>query len=490
MATKESRQTPLSRGTVKPALGASIRRLRRRKGLSQVKLAQRLEISPSYLNLIEGGRRNVTVPLLFGLSQHLGVGLAELAPGDEGQLAADLIELFADDLFEDHDLTTSDVRDLVGAAPAAGRAMLTLYDAYRKTRQDLASLVDGDPNGNGAGNEVPAARLPAEQVSDFIQAERNHFPSLEDAAERVARDIRLSDTDAMQGMTTFLANAFGVRVATLQPGDGRAIARHFDRKAMVLEISESLPPASRQFQLAHQIGLLAAKPEIDGILEQADLSGDDTLALTRIALANYFAATLLMPYEDFLMSARRLRYDIDLLAHRFGSSFEQVCHRLTTLRRDGASGVPFHMLRTDIAGNISKRLSLSGIHIPRHGAACPRWNVYAAFLRPGAINVQLSRMPDGRTYFCIARAIEKAVGGYHAQHTYHSICLGCEIGYARELVYADGIDLEDTSLAVPIGASCRICERMDCRQRAFPPVAHRLNFDENTRGLSAYVSAD
>ncbi len=469
-------------------VGGSVRRLRRRKGVSQAKLAQQLDISPSYLNLIESGKRNITVPLLFKLSQSLDVGLEELAAGDDGQVAADLIEVFSDDLFKDHDLTTSDVRDLVGASPSTGRAVIALYDAYRRSRHDLASVVDGDYDGVDSQGALPVTHQPTEQVSDFIQAERNHFPTLEDAAERVAADIGVGSTERIQGFVAFLSNAFGVRV-TAPPAD-QEVARRFDSTAQVLEVSESLPTASRRFQMAHQIGLLAAKSEIDAIVDRADLSGQEARSLARIALANYFAASLIMPYTPFLEDAVRLRYDIDLLGARYGCSFEQVCHRFTTLRRESATGVPFHMLRTDIAGNISKRLSLSGIHIPRHGAACPRWNIYSAFLRPGAINTQLSKMPDGRVYFCIARAYEKSVGGYHAQHTYYSIGLGCEVSHARDLVYADGIELDDLRRSVPIGASCRICERLDCRQRAFPPVSRRLRIDENRRGHSAYVNAE
>jgi hypothetical protein len=196
-----------------------------------------------------------------------------------------------------------------------------------------------------------------------------------------------------------------------------------------------------------------------------------------------------MPYRAFHKAAKSLRYDVELLQHRFGVSFEQACHRVTNLQRPGQRGVPFHFLRSDIAGNISKRFSLSGIHIPRHGGACPRWNVHAAFLQPGAINIQISQMPDGATFFCISRTVLNAAGGYGEPRSYQSIGLGCEIGQASKLVYADGIDLDRPKRTIPIGVSCRICPRMDCGQRAFPPVAHALETDINTRGVSAYVTA-
>jgi predicted transcriptional regulator len=199
-----------------------------------------------------------------------------------------------------------------------------------------------------------------------------------------------------------------------------------------------------------------------------------------------------MPYGRFLAAARATRYDIDILQHRFGVSFEQVCHRLTTLRRTGDEGVPFHLIRVDIAGNISKRFSASGIHIARFGAACPRWNVYDAFATPGMLRVQVSRMPEGQTFFCVARTIQPAGritrrGGLPHRAGQLSIGLGCPVQHARELVYSDGLNLDDPEIVTPIGVSCRTCPRDDCSDRAMPSLNQRLDIDENRRGLSTYM---
>jgi predicted transcriptional regulator len=225
---------------------------------------------------------------------------------------------------------------------------------------------------------------------------------------------------------------------------------------------------------------------LDRLVRDEQLTTPESRALARVALANYFAAALLMPYQPFLEAARAERYDIELLAHRFGASFEQVCHRLTTLRRPGAEGVPLHFLRIDIAGNISKRFSGSGIRFARFSGACPRWNVHAAFMTPGMIRVQISRMPDGDVYFCIARTIRSDRGGYNQPHTVQAIGLGCDMRHARALVYSDGVDLDDPNAAVPVGVTCRICEHLDCEQRAFPALTHPLRIDENVRGVSFF----
>ena len=237
--------------------------------------------------------------------------------------------------------------------------------------------------------------------------------------------------------------------------------------------------------IAQQIGLLVGSDAIDRQLEASGASDSNSLALGRTVLANYFASALLMPYDLFWETAEKCRYDIDILCNRFDTSFEQVCHRLTTLQKDKKKGIPFHFMRVDIAGNVSKRFSISGLKIPRYSVACPRWNIYTAFLNPGKIKIQLSKMLDGATFVCIARTISKRIGDYSSPETFFSIGIGFDIKYAERCIYSDGLDFNKP---IPTGLSCRTCERENCRQRAFPPIHRAINFDENIRGLSGYIS--
>ena len=246
--------------------------------------------------------------------------------------------------------------------------------------------------------------------------------------------------------------------------------------------------SSRNFHLAYHIGFLEGEEEIDNIININKISSPDVINLLKISLLNYLASAILMPYDEFLITAKNYRYDVELIMHHFAASFEQVTHRLTNLQKPGNEGIPFHFLKTDNAGNVSKRFSLSGIHIPRHGGACPRWNVYSAFSSPGKINTQISRMPDGKVYFCIARAFEKGIEKYGAIKSFVSIGLGCDMIYAKELTYADGMDLGNKKLETPIGISCRICPRTDCEQRAFPTIAKELKLDIHFKGTSPYIT--
>lgn len=481
----------MGKGT--PQLAVKVRELRRREGLTQARMAERLGISASYMNLIENARRPLTAPLLIKLAQVFDVDLQQFAEDDSEQLRADLMESFADPLFDALDLRARDVDEMAANHPSIARAILSLYQAFRGAREssdDLRTLLDGAPGERDSTAMPPveaAAELsPAEEVSAFLQRKLNHFSELEGAAETLWKVRRLDLQSLHRGLSRHLMEAEGVLVKVV-PGQrvGPGMVRKYDPKRRRLLLSEVLPPRSRNFQLAHQIALLSHDALLDDLVADGRLVNPSSRALARIVLANYFAGAVLMPYADFLTAAREVRYDVEMLGHRFRTSFEQVCHRLTTLRRPGAEAIPFHMVRVDIAGNISKRFSASGIRFARFSGACPRWNVYRSFLTPGMLRTQISEMPDGQSYFCVARTVRRKAGGYHQPSQLHAIGLGCRLEHAGELVYSDGVDLE--SRAVPIGTSCRVCPRQDCDQRAFPTVLQPLDLDENTRGRSVYT---
>lgn len=465
--------------------GSKLRTLRRNAGLSQAYVAQQLDISASYLNLIENNRRPLPAPLLIKVAQLFHVDLRAFAPDEDARLLGDLYEVFSDLMFEEDRLNSGEVRELVGASPGCARAVLKLYRAYQEARASAEMLASRLADGDGV--EVRAL-IPSEEVSELVQRHMNHFPGLERGAEALWREARLDEEDLYPGLVRYLERGLGVQVRVARRGDAEGMLRRYDAERRILTLSELLPTRSRNFQLAAQIGLMTQRQELDEVLRDERLSSDESRSLARIALANYFAGAVLMPYETFLRAARGERYDIDVLGRRFRVGFEQVCHRLTTMRRPGQEGVPFHMIRIDVAGNISKRFSASGIHFARFSGACPRWNIFAAFLTPGMIRIQVSRMPDGASYFCIARTIQRDSGGYHAQHPIMAIGLGCQAQFARELIYSDGVDLKDPTTAIPVGVTCRMCERDDCEQRAFPSLRHPLRVDENVRRLSMYSS--
>ena|SRR5438105_882498 len=470
-----------------PRLGGKVRSLRRREQLTQVQLAQRLGVSPSYLNLIESNRRPLPAALLIRLTQIFGVDVQAFATDQDAKVVSDLLEAFSDPVFEAYELSAMEMREMVSASPALARAVLALYRAYRSQRESTESLASQIIAGQEGVSGVDRGQVPSEEVNDLLQKHDNHFPELENAAEELWRAARLEPGQIAPGLVRYLEKRHAVQVRVAQHHELPGTLRRFDPDKKVLTLSELLPTRSRVFQIAHQIALLAQRPALDRLATDASLTSDDSRTLARVALANYFAGAVLMPYAPFFQAVSEERYDVEVIGRRFGVGFEQACHRLTTLRRPGACGIPFHMIRIDVAGNISKRFSASGIRFARFSGACPKWNVFAAFMTPGMIRIQISRMPDGAAYFCLARTIQNDAGGYHSVPPVHAIGLGCQVQHAGEMIYADGVDLKNLDSATPVGITCRVCERTDCEQRAFPSLRHRLQVDENVRGVSLYA---
>lgn len=468
-------------------IGAKVRALRRREGLSQAQLAERLAISPSYLNLIEHDKRPLTAPLLIKLAQLFELDLSAFASDADAGLEANVREVLADPMFDELWLVGADVRDVVRASPLVARAMVTLYGAWQESRQAVDGLAErlsdvDEPT-------LQRSHLSSEEVNDFIQRHLNYFPELEERAEALWAAAALDLNDIGPGLKRWLKDALGVTIR-FEPAGLSRVTRRFDPAQRELVLSEVLPPRARHFQLAHQIALLQHDDLIARLVRDERLSTDEGRMLCRVALANYFAGAVLMPYERFLSAAREVRYDVELLGHRFRTSWEQVCHRLTSLQRPGAEGVPFHLIRVDVAGNISKRFSASGIRFPRFSGVCARWGVFSSFQTPGTVNVQVSHMPDSRRYFCFSRSVRKEGGGYRAAHAVYAIGLGCPLEHARALVYSDGVDIDSPLAAEPIGVTCRTCERLDCELRSCPPLQHPLHIDPNVRGASFFAPVE
>ena len=454
-----------------PPIGRIVRRLRQDRNLTQAALAQRLGISPSYLNLIEHDGRKVTASLLIKLAETLDVDLATLAGTEERRMSAALREIFADPALGVPDLADTE-REALAALPNAAAAFLALHRALRVARQDATGIAL--PSGR-------RIRLPYEEAHDAFQDNANHFPALETRADHIAGELAAAPAEMNHAIAERLRLTHGLAVRVL-PLDGAQ--RHYDAHARTLTLSEQLPRESRGFHLAFQLMLLEARAEIDEILEHVAPSSKEAASIIRIGLLNYAAASLLMPYQFFADAARALRHDLDALAARFCVSFEQACQRLTTLQSPTRRGIAFFFIRTDLAGNISKRFSAGRFPFARYGGTCPRWVVHHAALTPSAIRVQVSQLEDGATFLTVARCLTAPAAHWAEPPPVHIVAIGCDVAHAPDLVYADGIDPERA--AIGVGLSCRLCHRHDCRSRAFPPLEHRLELDPAVTGASPW----
>ncbi len=467
----------------KAFMGVRLRRLREERGLTQAALADALELSTSYLSQLEKNQRPLTVPVLLKINAALGIDVQLFSEDEEARLIADLRDTLSDTQTIER-VTTAEIRELAANMPAIGRALITLHRRYRESVQRTEAMAAR--LGDDWETEAPQP-MPYEEVRDFFYSRHNYIAELDEAAERLYRKAELSPGGVHAGFTDWLSRRHGVRVVIERIEDTvSGTQRRFDPASKVLYLSAELRPGQQAFQMATQLAFLEVGTALDRLTQDAAFSSDEARALGRIGLANYFAGGLILPYGLFHQAAETLRYDIERLGRQFGVGFETVCHRLSTLQRPEARGVPFFFIRVDRAGNISKRQSATDFHFSRVGGACPLWNVYAAFAQPGQILTQIAQMPDGRTYLWIARTVSRGGDGYGAPGKTFAIGLGCDIRHAPRLVYAKGLDLTDLQSATPIGAGCRVCERPNCSQRAFPPIGKRVAVDENRSRFAPY----
>ena len=462
--------------------GPKIRHLREATGLNQLTFAERLGISASYLNQIENNQRPLTAPVMLALAQTFSVDVNTFAQEDADKIVSDLREAMADPVFTGLVPNGQDLKTIVSNAPWFAHAFLSLHMAFRRTGERLHAIdeVYSDRTERPAG-----VLLPYEEVRDFLHYRSNYFDKLDEAAEDLAEHTFGSVAARPDTLASYLFKQHAIRIESRAVEPNSRFMRQLDRKAKVLWVREGIDPSSATFLMAQQIALLEQGEQIEQIVASALFRSEDAAAITRLALANYYAGAVLMPYDRFLEAAQKTRYDAERLCFMFGTSFEQVGHRFSTLQKPNAKGIPFYFVRFDRAGNIIKRHSSTRFQFARFGGTCPLWNVHEAFEAGGRTIVQIAEMPDQVRYLCIARAVTKTGGSHLAPARHYALGIGCEVTHASQVVYADHLDLK-TAPVTPIGVSCRMCERHECLQRAAPPVDRALLVDPDRRDFVPY----
>lgn len=455
-------------------VGPTVRTLREARGWRLEACARHLGISPSYLSQIEANQRPVTDRVMASLTGGFGVPPETFDADSEQRLIADLREAAAESGAGEAPIPLSELRQAVRQSPALVRRFLDLHrdNHSLNERLKLAEQAVALDEATGA-----SPLLPYEEVRDFFHFKDNYIDLIDRAAEELAQEIGIQDgrgSDTLLEM--HLRERLGVHVRYDGAGD---VMRRYDPVTRELSLNAVQPAATRAFQMAYHVAATVLADLIERELEAARFRSREAADVCRVGLGNYAAGALLMPYKRFAAQARLRRHDVEQLAAQFGASLEQVCHRLSNLQRPGARGVPLYFVRLDFAGNITKRHSATRFRFARFGGACPLWNVHEAVSAPERFLVQVAEMPDGVRYLCVARAVVKRSESYLEPDRRYVLGFGCEVEHAHELVYSAGVDLRGP--ATPIGVSCRICERDDCAQRAFPPVDRPLTVPRHER---------
>jgi len=509
-------------------IGLRISSRRRALKISQAELARRAGISASYLNLIEANRRQVGGALLLRLAHELGVEIGELSGEAEHRLIAEVDEALADPVLQSAEFGGLNARDLVAQQPAAALAIARLHRAYLSAQanaEDYADRLRSDPLLaellHRVLSGITAVRSSAEileDVADLEEAERrrflgsitretrgltdvarsligqfeqermrrtlspmrelddliferdNYFAGLEDTAGELRGEIEKSGPFGEATLTAVLERRFGVRVVRSNGRELDALGfpgqYHFNPSTRVMWFQTSAIAATRQFQLTRLYAELAAAEAIEREVQAPELGSDAARRLGYRALSSYLAGAIVFPYSRFLADAEAARYDVEALRQIYTASFEQVAHRLVTLRKPGEAGVPFGFLRSDPAGRLTKHFPLPGLPLPSAGHACPLWVIYGAFRTPETLVRQVVQFADGSRYLFIAQAHARRVANFAERGAIHtSVMLACDVLHADRIVYSTGLDLTDTTADVPVGPACRLCPRRDCADR-------------------------
>jgi XRE family transcriptional regulator, fatty acid utilization regulator len=468
----------VARAVQKTFIGPHLRRLRLERSETQGAMARALGISASYVNLLENNERSVSVAVMLRLFDVYGIDWREIADDDGSSQLADLRAIIQDPLFDAARPDLAEIRASLVHSPALASAFLTLHRAYQAVTDQLLSVSGSDPE---------LAPSPEAAVHNFFRRHRNHFRELEEASDAFWGFDPIETDEVYSLVKRRLRDRLGITVRVVPVVDLPNMLRRHDEARHEILLSEALDHPNRTFQLVHVAGLIEQRTLFDTLLARSGITDARGIARCRVELANYFAAAVIMPYAAFLAEARASKYDFDHLATRFGVSFEQACHRATTLQREGAQGVPFFFLRIDKAGNVTKRFNSTDFHLAEHGGACPRLEVHTSFRTPGRIVPQFVEMPDASQYFVFSRTVDRPTFARHAQDNRLSVAMGCTIEHAADIGYAEQFTVTGARM-MEIGINCRICPRAHCDQRAHHAAILSQPLDERRKGATRYDS--
>lgn len=472
----------------KTYVGSRLRQLRRERDLSQASLAATLGLSASYVNQIEHDVRPLTVPVLLRITEAFGVDATFFSRDDDSRLLAEVQDVVLDKEICPTTVELQEISEMVYNHPTLARAMVDMHRRYRNVRDKLSLAIDTrhSPTPDAPSSSAQALAMPHEEVRDFFYARQNYLGTLDTTAEDLAETMMLGPYDirATEDAITQRLQRHGVTLSHSRSING--VLHHYNPATKTLTLSTRLSPGQKAFRMAAELSYLEAGDLMEEILNETTFTSDESRTLALRGLASYYAAALMLPYQQFHAASESSQYDIEYLSQIFGVGYETICHRLSTLQRPNLRGIPFTFVRVDRAGNMSKRQSATGFHFTHSGGTCPLWNVYETFTNPGQIMRQMTQMPDGRNYLWIARTVRHHRSRYNEPGKLFAIGLGCEARHAERTIYSQGMDLENFSGATPIGAGCRVCTRDNCAQRAFPPVHRTINIDAHRSTIAPY----
>lgn len=422
--------------------GAALRRLRRREGLTQALMAQRLSISPSYLNLIERNQRPVTARVVLELVDQFDYDPRSLQENSAIGGVDGLARRLGDDRFADLGIDRAEVTEFLAAAPQAAAAFARLFD-----ERGQASLH---------------SRPFEKEVWRAIERWRNHFGDLDEGAETLADELRLVRADVGAALTDYLRERHDLSIRFLPRAVMPDVHRRLDLHARQVQLSEMLSSAARNLEMAKQVAELEQRDIIADIANGASFDHADAREAFIRYLRSYFARALVMPYGRFLRACEATAYDPQVLARRFATDVGEVARRFTTLQRVGQRGLPFFAGRIDGSVQLFERmLGASDSSLLDRRPGCPRlglqrrpeWSAQAIMMESGAL---------GPAHWLVAHI---AAPPFADKPRSDILVVGIEARFAEKTSLSRGVSLRVED-ATPIGPGCRTCRRIGCPARS------------------------
>ncbi len=463
-------------------IGPKLRELRHARQFTQAEMAGELGVSASYINLIERNQRPASLKFLITLSDKFGLNWRELTNVDDGIALSDLRQITKDPAFGEILPDIEELRSALEGSPNLIDGFVNIYNAYRAYGERLAEQNEFIAPNNDSGLGIE------QNVHDFFRSNNNYFDALERCAEECSKKFILDRQELSTDLRKHLIKNLDVEVRQVRDEVLGSSLRYYNREKKQLLLSDALDHQNKVFQLAHMVAFIEFTELLNEQLPKSITQNERATSRCRVELANYLAAAIIMPYDEFYEEAVRTKYDIERLAAYFSVSYEQVCHRMTTLQKPGKRGVPFFFLRIDRGGNVSKRFNVTPIQLARFGGACSKLDVHYCFRVPGRILIQTVEMPDHSRYLTINRTVNRPAIRYSTEDKRLAISLGCPVEYAPDLVYGQQQDSVSTQSVTEVGINCRLCPRHNCQQRAHDPFHSSLTINEDRRGVTHFES--
>lgn len=456
--------------------GTRIRQRRRELGITQASLAKRVEISPSYLNLIEWNKRRIAGSLLRKIAEALDLTLEDIDGVTERRLRETLIESAKTPALEALGIEANRTSELIGRFPGWARAIGALVRSEQEATARAQALSDRLSNDPFLGETVHRmlTRIASVRSASEILTEYSDIPPEQrDRFNRMIQEESQNLTEVGEALALYIDKAEDVdRVLTpLDEVEALFDARenHFEEiERATIGFSKALTEVKRSTRRvqASEMALNTLGPTIDELIaNQPQIETELAAGRARKLLLQYAAGAILAPIDDFQEQAAQCGYDIEILADLFTADIDVICHRLTALPRQ--TGVPkFGYFRANAAGTIIEMLGLEGLTVPRYAAACPLWVLYRSQQYPETVLTQRTLFPNGSRFIFVARARQFGQLGFGKPRHFLTDMLALREEEAGLTVYASerGAPVEE------VGPSCRLCPRTACTHRVEDPL--------------------